>query len=286
MPGALSGSREAFILNDNDPVHIIGERINPTGKKKLQEELRAGRLGMVERLAREQKAGGAVLLDVNAGVPGVDEAVLLRRMVSLLSLKSPLPLVLDSADTETIIRGLRLYPGRALVNSISADGEKLNTLLPAAAFYGAMLIILPVTGRSLPRTAGERVAIAGKIIATAAEAGYQRRDLVVDGLTMPLSSRPLSARETLATIARCRDELKVKTVIGLSNISFGLPKRCLINTAFLAQAAAAGLTFAIADPDEKGLMETKLAADLLRGADDNAARYTAFYNALTETDRD
>jgi 5-methyltetrahydrofolate--homocysteine methyltransferase len=273
---ALSSSRAALVFADDDPVHVIGERINPTGKKALQEDLRAGRFAVVEKLAREQKERGAALLDVNAGLPGADEADLLYRLTSLLALKSDLPLVLDSADPRALTRALRLYPGRALVNSVSGEKEKLETLLPAAAFYGAMLIVLPVSGRTIPATAAERIAHAERIIDAACRLGYGKEDLVVDGLTLALSSNPSLARETLITIARCRDGLKVKTIVGLSNVSFGLPERATVNAAFLAQAAAAGLSFAIANPGEPGLMAAKLAADLLRGTDPHAGRYLAF----------
>jgi 5-methyltetrahydrofolate--homocysteine methyltransferase len=273
---ALSSAREALVLRADDPVMIIGERINPTGKKALQEELRAGRFTLVEKMAIEQKAQGAALLDVNAGLPGADEAALLHRLTALLALKTDLPLVLDSADPAALARALRFYPGRALVNSLSGEKEKIEKLLPTAAFYGAMLVLLPVTGRSVPRTATERVAILETLIAAAAKYGLGREDLVADGLTMALSADPALTRETLATIGLARGQLGLKTVIGLSNVSFGLPERRLINAAFLAQAAAAGLSFAIANPGEPGLMEAKLAADLLRSSDPNAERWVRF----------
>ncbi|HEQ71056.1 MAG TPA: 5-methyltetrahydrofolate--homocysteine methyltransferase, partial [Spirochaetia bacterium] len=278
---AVSSAREALIFKDNDPVHIVGERINPTGKKTLQAALTHGNYAEVIRLAREQREKGAALLDVNAGLPGIDERNVLTRMVNLLSVKSDLPLVLDSSRPEVQKRALRVYPGRALLNSISLEKEKMEDLLPAAAFFRPMLVVLPLSGAVIPETAAERIAVLEKIMEEVFRYGFTPEDLVVDGLVMALSSNPSAPAETLKTIAYCREVLHLKTIVGLSNVSFGMPARKLINAGFLLQAAAQGLTLAIANPNEASLLEAKLTADLLRKSDENAARFIKVYGDRT-----
>ncbi|MBN1523621.1 MAG: homocysteine S-methyltransferase family protein [Spirochaetales bacterium] len=277
VPVALSSSRKAVVLKTNDPLHIIGERINPTGKKKLQQALIDNQWYEPVRLAREQQQNGAVLLDVNAGMPGINEKQVLCELVKQLSVKSELPLVLDSSDPETLAAALRMYPGRALINSVSAEKEKLEKLLPVAAKYGAMCIALPIEGRDIPFVAEERISIVEKIIAAAEKQGLSKNDLVVDGLVMAAASSPGAPAETLKTIQYCTVRLGVKTVIGLSNVSFGMPSRVLVNTAFLAQAVAAGLTFAIANPAEQRLREIMLASSFLDGRNDATTEFIAAY---------
>jgi 5-methyltetrahydrofolate--homocysteine methyltransferase len=272
---ALSSSRGALVIEADAPLYIIGERINPTGKKKLQQELSEGLFKLVQKMAREQAQGGAALLDVNAGMPGIDERSLLLQLVKLLSVQTDLPLVIDSSSSQSIEDCLRLYPGRALINSLSGEKKKLDQLLPVIRHYGAMTIVLPVADNKIPRTAAERIDLIKTIVEKALDAGLKKEDLVIDGLVMAISSRPEAALETLKTIHWCRTSLGCSTVIGLSNISFGMPGRALINSTFLAQASAYGLTFAIANPAELSLMQSKLAADLLQGKDKDAAHFIA-----------
>jgi 5-methyltetrahydrofolate--homocysteine methyltransferase len=274
---AVSSSSSALIIKRDDPLYIIGERINPTGKKKLQQELASGHFTLVQQMAREQAQNGASLLDVNAGMPGIDETQMLRELVKILSLKSHLPLVIDSPNPQSIEEALRLYPGRALVNSLSGEKKKFEQLLPVIKHYGAMSIVLPITGKSIPLSARERMVIIEEIVQKALQEGLAKSDLVVDGLVMAVSSQPLAARETLATIRYCTETLGCLSVIGLSNVSFGLPERSLINAAFLSKAQAMGLTFAIANPSEVSLLQAKLASDLLEGKDENAKRFISFF---------
>ncbi|MFA5756476.1 MAG: homocysteine S-methyltransferase family protein [Smithellaceae bacterium] len=260
---ALSSARSLLSLQDDQPLLVVGERINPTGKKALQQELLEGKLSIIRRMAQEQEAQGASLLDVNIGVPGIDEAATIKNVIGLLATTTRLPLVIDSSRVETIEAALRLYPGRMLINSISGEKEKLARLLPLAAKYGAMFILLPLTDGSIPKTAEKRREVVRSIYAKVRKAGMTKEDFIVDGLTMAVASDAEAARETLATVAWCNNTLKCKTVLGLSNVSFGMPGRPWLNAAFLAMAQYCGLTMAIANPAGIEFMNVKKAADAL-----------------------
>ena len=275
----LSSGREALIARPDGPLRIIGERINPTGKKKLQAALKGGDFDHIMDMAREQADAGAALLDVNAGMPGIDEKETLLEIVKLLAPMSPLPLVIDSSDPEVVEAAVRLYPGRALINSVSGEKEKRKTILPLAKKYGAALIVLPLTDGELPATAERRIEIVEDLYAEAKELGFRKEDLLVDGLVMTVSSQPEAARETLETIRWCARE-GFGTVVGLSNVSFGLPARGWLNGAFLTMAQGAGLTFAIANPGNQLLMDLKHAGDLLQGKD---LRGEAYIRRFSET---
>ena len=181
---AVSSARSPVILEGNRPLAIVGERINPTGKKDLQEELRGRRVSLVRTMAKEQEQKGASLLDVNVGMAGIDQKETMLAVIGTLSVASDLPLVIDSSDNDVIEAALRLYPGRALINSFSGEREKVERLLPAAAKYGAMFILLPLAGGDLPKTAEERKHIAEAVFEKAAELGFTKDDIVVDGLVM------------------------------------------------------------------------------------------------------
>lgn len=264
---ALSSATSFIEFRDNQPLLIIGERINPTGKKALQQELAEGQYSLVRQMAREQEAQGASLLDINVGQPGLDEAQTARQVISLLSVASRLPLVIDSSRVETIEAALRLYPGRMLINSISGEKEKLARLLPLAAKYGAMFILLPLTDGDIPKTAARRQEIIQAIFGKAQEFGLTKDDFVVDGLVMAVASDTQAARETLATVRLCNKRLKSKTLLGLSNVSFGMPGRPWLNASFLAMAQYCGLTMAIANPAGIELMNVKKASDALMAKD-------------------
>lgn len=281
---ALSSAYEALILGENDPLRIVGERINPTGKKALQEEIRQGKKDLILRLALEQKQNKADLLDVNVGVPGIDEVKALTETVKTLSLKNSLPLVLDSANPKALEAALRIYPGRALLNSISLEKEKMERLLPCARRYGAMVIVLPVASAELPATAWARLKLCQEFIAKAKAHGLSKEDLIADALTMTLSANSQAALETLETIRLFRQELGLRTIIGLSNLSFGLPERNLLNAFFLSQAVAAGLNLAIANVNEELIVKARLASDLLAGKDAQASRFIAFFSTKQKTD--
>lgn len=260
---ALSSARSFLEINENEPLYLIGERINPTGKKALQQELMEGKLSIIRQMAQEQEAQGASMLDVNIGQPGIDEVQTIKNVIGLLSTSSRLPLVIDSSRIETIEAALRLYPGRMMINSISGEKEKLKKLLPLAAKYGAMFILLPLTGGELPKTAKKRQAIIENISRKAQTFGFTKNDFIVDGLTMAVASDANAAEETLATISWCKKTFKCKTTLGLSNVSFGMPGRPWLNAAFLAMAQYCGLNMAIANPASIEFMNVKKAGDAL-----------------------
>jgi 5-methyltetrahydrofolate--homocysteine methyltransferase len=278
---ALSSSRKTVFLSGNQPLKIIGERINPTGKKLLQEELKAGKFKEVRRFAVEQKNKGADILDVNAGMPGIDEKSILSSIVKLLSHVSDLPLCIDSSNPEAIEAALRIYPGRALINSISGENEKMKQLLPIAAKYGAMFILLPLGDNNIPEKAEGRVEYVEKIMAEAEKYGFTKNDVVLDGLVMTVSANQEAAKETLKLV-EWGSHNGYSTVLGLSNVSFGLPERKWVNSAFLAMAISRGLTFAIANPDSAELMSVKYASDVLTIRDKGCRNYISKFQVSSD----
>lgn len=261
---------------------IVGERINPTGKKRLQEELRQGRMELVVDMALEQEEKGASILDINMGMNGIDEKEMMLKTVYEVSRSVSLPLCIDSSHVDIIEAALRIYPGRALINSISLEEEKCRRLLPLARKYGAMFILLPLSDRGLPENLEEKKKIIHTLIERAQECGLEASDIVVDGLVATIGANPNAALETLETIRYCREELGVATITGLSNISFGLPDRASLNTAFLTMAIQAGLTMAISNPSQDLLVKAAFASDLLlnkKGAD---IRYINKINSLAD----
>ncbi len=277
---AVSSARSNVILKLDNPLTIVGERINPTGKKLLQAELKEGRFDLVRKYANEQAESGAKLLDVNMGMSGIDEEDMMVKTISLLSKISNLPLVIDSSNPAVIEKALKMYPGRALVNSISGEEHKLKKLLPICAKYGSVFILLPLTDNEIPVTADGRISVINKIFSEAEHLGFTRDDIVVDGLVMTVSSDQNAAKETLKLFKWCSEEFKVNTICGLSNVSFGLPNRKNINAAFLAMAQNSGLTMAIANPNEEILMTTKYASDVLTGTDRGSRTYIANYSEV------
>lgn len=270
---ALSSARSFLYLDEHQPLFVIGERINPTGKKALQQELLEGKLSIIRQMAQEQAAQGASLLDVNVGQPGIDEVQTIKKVIGLLATSNRLPLVIDSSRVETIEAALRLYPGRMLINSISGEKEKLARLLPLAAKYGAMFILLPLTDGDIPKTAKKRQAVIQAIFQKAQKLGFTKDDFIVDGLVMAVASDAEAARETLATVHWCRNTFQCKTILGLSNVSFGMPGRPWLNAAFLAMAQYCGLTMAIANPASVELMNVKKASDTLIAKDKAALHF-------------
>jgi 5-methyltetrahydrofolate--homocysteine methyltransferase len=280
---AVTSSRKTVFIGPGFPVAIVGERINPTGKKQLQSELLQGKTGEVRRMALEQVEQGAALLDVNAGMPGIDEQATMRNLVELLAATVEAPLSIDSATPEVIETALRIYPGRALVNSLSAERVKLEKLLPIIAKYGAVFIALPLSDAGIPAIAQERFEMIQTIFAAASQLGYTKSDMVVDGLVMTVSADQKAALETLKVVDWCTSVLGVNTILGLSNVSFGLPERSLINSAFLAMAIGKGLTMAIANPAAELLMNLKYAADVLVSKDIHSGNYLARFGNTGKT---
>ncbi len=268
----LASERKTIEFGLEDHFMIIGERINPTGKKKLQEQLREGSMDMVLQFAEEQEACGAEILDINMGMSGIDEKKMMLRALEEVSGVTSLPLSIDSSHVDVLEAALRRYPGRALINSISYEKVKFEQLLPLAKKYGAMFILLPLSDQGLPKDLDEKKEIIRKIAKRAAELGMDRRDIVVDGLVTTVGANPKAALEALETIRYCK-EMGYASVCGLSNISFGLPGRGYVNAAFLTMAIQEGLTMAIANPSQDLLVSSAFAADLLLGKEEADIRY-------------
>ncbi len=254
-------------------VRVIGERINPTGKKRFAQALREGDLGYIAAQAVEQQDAGAQILDVNVGLPGVDEAQMMRRAVTAISGVCDLPLQIDSSNPAAIEAGLRAAPGKCLINSVSASKASLDAVLPLAKKYGAALVGLTLSEAGLPETAEQRVALAGQIIDAARAAGIPQEDMAIDCLTMTVSAQQGQARETLRAVARVHEAFGVQTVLGVSNISFGLPQREHVTRAFLTQAIACGLTLPIVNPNNAAIMDAISACRVLSGEDAGSAAY-------------
>lgn len=268
-------SSESMVVNIdiNGPFMVIGERINPTGKKKLQDELKNSSLSMALKMAEEQTTNGAKILDINMGMNGIDESDMMERIIYELPTVTNLPLSIDSSYIEVIERALRVYSGRAIINSISYEEKKCRPLMKIAAKYGAMVILLPLSDEGLPKSLDEKKDIINKLLAVAKEEGIPTESIVIDGLVTTVGANKLAALETLETIRYCKEQLKLPTVCGLSNISFGLPERINVNTAFLTMAIANGLTMAICNPDQSTLMNAALASDLLLAKDNSDNNY-------------
>ncbi len=256
---------------------IIGECINPTGRKVFREELQKNKIGLVRQFAREQEQYKADLLDVNVGAPGVNEEKLIVEVINLLSVSTKCPLVIDSSKIKAVENALRIYPGRALINSISGEKEKIKKLLSIAAKYGAMFILLPVA-KDVPQTFVKRKRIILDIFKKAKIFGFSKSDIVVDGLVMAVSSLPNAGVETLKTISWCAEKFGVASVVGLSNVSFGMPHRELINSTFYFLLEKQGLSTVIANPMKLKRKHSKKAEKLLLGKDKDALEFIGYYS--------
>lgn len=261
---------------------VIGERINPTGKKKLQAELKEGSLNLVRSMATEQVENGAQILDINLGMNGIDEKQMMLDTIYEVTSMVDVPLCIDSSHVDIIEAALRIYPGRALINSISMEQEKIEKLLPIAKKYGAMFILLPLSDAGLPKDSVEKHGIIREILDRALAIGMTKEDIIVDGLVATVGANPKAALECYETFAYCKNELGLPTVCGLSNISFGLPERMNVNTAFLTMAIANGLTMAIANPSQELLMNAAFASDMLLAKEGSDVRYIERMNFLKE----
>jgi 5-methyltetrahydrofolate--homocysteine methyltransferase len=256
---------------------IIGERINPTGRKAYAQELREGKTAYIRREAQAQVAAGAHLLDINCGAPGVDEPAALERAVLAVESVTQVPLVLDSSDPAALERGLKVADGKVLINSVSAEEKSLRGILPLARKYGAAVIALALDGAGIPETAEERLAVARRIRDAAMEAGLAPEDIIVDCLTLTVSAEQKRAMETIRTLRLVRDELSLPTALGVSNISFGLPCRPVLSSIFFTMALEAGLSAAIINPRDERMMDAYRAAMVLLGKDVRAEGYIAAY---------
>ncbi len=264
------------------PFCVIGERINPTGRKKFAEELRGGDLSTVSTDAVAQVEAGANMVDVNAGIPLVDEPELLASMLKTVQGAVDAPICIDSSVIEALEAGLAVYEGRALVNSVTAEDDRLSEILPLVARHGAAVIGLANDETGIPETPEKRLECARKIVSVAAEYGIARDDVVIDPLAMTVGADPTAVRTTLETISLLRDELGVNMCLGASNVSFGLPDRHALNAAFLPMAMAAGLTSAIMSTARE-VVDAVRASDLLLGHDEWGANWIAAHRARQAT---
>ena len=278
----LASERKNVEIDLDGNFIVVGERINPTGKKKLQAELKEGNLDLVRQMAMEQDENGASILDINMGMNGIDEKEMMKQVIYEVSSTVDCPLCIDSSHVDVIEEALRIYPGRALINSISLESEKIEKLLPIAARYGAMFILLPLSDEGLPKDIEEKQQIIETVYNRAMELGMAHEDIVVDGLVATIGANPEAARECYDTIAYCKDVRKLPTICGLSNISFGLPERMYVNTAFLTMAICKGLTMAIANPSQELLMNAAFASDMLLHRPDSDIRYIERMNMLAD----
>ena len=277
----LTSERMTVSFGLDDPFMIVGERINPTGKKLLQAQLREGSMEKVLQFAEEQEAAGAQILDVNMGMSGIDEKAMMLRAIEEISGVTNLPLSLDSSYVDVLEAALRHYPGRALINSISCETEKFEKLLPIAAKYGAMFILLPLSDKGLPENLQEKKDIIRKIYTRAVTLGMRKEDIVVDGLVATIGANKSAALECIETISYAKTN-GFATICGLSNISFGMPERSYVNTAFLTLMIQAGLTMAISNPSQEMLVSCALATDLLLNKEGSDLRYIDYAGQVKE----
>jgi 5-methyltetrahydrofolate--homocysteine methyltransferase len=274
-----SATREVVIGPDR-PFCLIGERINPTGRKVFSEELRAGDLSRIRVDVEQQVAGGAMMLDINTGVPLADEADLLGRAVKLVQELTDLPICIDSSVIEALEAGLAAYEGKALVNSVTGEDERLESILPLVKRHGAAVIALPNEEDEIPDEPAKRLEITRKIVDVATgEYGIPVEDIVIDPLAMPIGADTTLVVKTLETISLIRDEFGLNMTLGASNVSFGMPDRAAIGAAFLPMAMRAGLTSAVMDVRTPQLVQAVKAADLLLGNDEWGANWIAAHRA-------
>lgn len=283
METKISSTKKQVIIGDELPTVLIGERINPSGKKRMSEALKAGDLEIVRKEAIAQVEAGADVLDVNVGTFGVDEVRLLPQAVKLVMDAVDVPLCIDSAKPEALEAALKVYKGKPLVNSVTGEEKSLAKVLPLIKKHEAAVIGLLQDDEGIPATIDKKVAIARKILKRGEAIGIPREDIVIDCLAIAVGADQKAALITLETIRRVKSELGVNITVGASNVSFGLPDRVLLNNAFVAIAVAAGATCLIVDAAKVRPMI--LAADLLMGHDKRARRYVEFYRSNLRTDR-
>jgi 5-methyltetrahydrofolate--homocysteine methyltransferase len=273
----ISSATREVVIGFDRPFVLIGERINPTGRKALAEEMKAGDFSRVERDVLAQVEAGAHMLDVNAGIPLADEPAILAQTIELVQSITDVPLCIDSNDPKILEAGLSAAPGKPLVNSVNGEDKQLSAVLPIVKARGAAVIGLTIGDNGIPRTAEERLAVAGKIIEYAAKMGIPAEDIIIDPLVMTVGHDSSAALTTLKTIELIKKEYGVNVNLGASNVSFGLPDRHSVNSAFLSLAIQMGATCSITDPIKLG--STIRATDLLLSKDANSIRYLKYFRA-------
>lgn len=271
---ALASRSKTVFIGKDLPTRLIGERINPTGRKKLAAEIKNGSFISVKREAIEQTQAGAQILDVNMGVAGIDQAQAMKKAVTEISQLVNTPLAIDTSDAKALEAGLKAYPGRALINSVSAEPDRLKYFIPLAKRYGAAILCLPLSDEGIPKTGAERLEVAQKIIAEAKKYGLKDSDFLLDALVMTIAADKDACNEVLETLRLYREHIGAPATMGLSNISFGLPNRPLINSTFFAMCLAAGLDAPIMNPYDDSMQNALSAASALLGKDPNGRDYS------------
>ncbi|NBO78783.1 MAG: methyltetrahydrofolate cobalamin methyltransferase [Actinobacteria bacterium] len=283
MHSILRSANKEVVIGHDVPFVIIGERINPTGRKKFQEQLRAGDLSQIEIDVQQQVDGGADVLDVNMGVPLTDEPDLLSKAIKLVQSKTDLPICIDSSVIEALDAGLKAYEGKALVNSMTGEDDRMEAILPLVKEHKAVIMALSNDETGIPATAKERLDITEKIVRTVEKFGIPLEDLVIDPLAMTVGADTEAVKITLETIHLIKDRFGLNMSMGASNVSFGLPNRHAVNASFLPMAMAAGLTSAIMDARTKEIVTSVRAADLLLGNDAWGANWISAFRAQQPT---
>ena len=280
MHTVLSSASKTITIGSDQPFCIIGERINPTGRKVFQEQLRAGDLSAIETDVAAQVAGGATMLDVNMGAPLIDEPVVLAQAVTMIQSLTDLPLCIDSSIVEALEAGLSAYQGKALVNSVTAEEERMDLILPLVKRHGAAIIALPNDEFEIPKDPRRRLELTQKIV-DYATTKYQIpiEDIVIDPLAMPIGADSSMVVRTLETISLIKEHVGVNMTLGASNVSFGIPDRHTLNSVFLPMAMAAGLTSAIMDARTPQILSAVKAADLMMGNDEWGSAWIAAHRA-------
>ena len=279
----VSSHSKEVVIGFDRPFCVIGERINPTGRKRLAAEMAAGDYTTVEADTLAQVAAGAHMLDVNAGIPLADEPAILAETIKLVQSLVDVPLSIDSSIVEALERGLSVYQGKALVNSVTGEDERLEVVLPLVKKYGAAVVAISNDETGISEDPDVRFEVAKKIVQRAADYGIPAADVVVDPLVMPIGALGTAGAAAMRLIGRLRNELGVNTICGASNISFGLPNRHILNGTFLAMAAGAGMTSAIMNPLHAEEMTAIMAADVMTGVDANCARWIKKFREATPT---
>jgi len=284
MHTEISSKTKTVLIGPDQPFIIIGERINPTGRDRLAEEMAAGNLDRVEKDALAQVEAGAHVLDVNAGIPLADEPAILAESIQLVQSVTDVPISIDSSIVEALKRGLEVYEGKALVNSVTGEEERLESVLPLVKKHNAAVIGISNDESGISDDPDVRFEVAKKIVERAMDHGIPKEDVIIDPLVMPVGAKQYAGRQVFKIVRRVREELGCNTVCGASNVSFGLPNRDALNAAFLPMLIAAGMTTAITNPLEEEIKVAIMAADTLMGNDDNCGRWIR-YNSSSNGDR-
>ncbi len=280
----ISSATREVVIGFDQPFVLIGERINPTGRKILTAELLAGNYSRVEKDALAQVEAGAHMLDVNAGIPLADEPAILARCIELVQSVTDVPLTIDSSIVAALEAGLNVYQGKALVNSVTGEDERLESILPLVAKHGAAVVAISNDETGISEDPDVRFEVAKKIVERAADHGISRENILVDPLVMPIGAINSAGKQVMHLLRRLREELKVNTTCGASNVSFGLPHRNGINAAFLPMAMAAGMTSAITNPLHTEVVQAVMGADVMMGNDPDCARWIAKYRDQASLD--